>query len=108
MQTKIRLLSKEGGFCLAPPVGLEPTTCGLTEHESKSQRAKQDIKKRDWCFVFGDQLPTGFSKPIFAREIPLHRDANRENTAIQLPKQETTEPLFVPKIPKFPPIFLNG
>ena len=58
--------SEERGF-LAPPVGLEPTTCGLTEHESKSQKASQAIKKRGLCFVFGDLLPTDFSKQVFAK-----------------------------------------
>ena len=39
-------LAKASGFFMAPLVGLEPTTCGLTEHETAYERAKQPIKKQ--------------------------------------------------------------
>ena len=54
-------------FFMAPLVGLEPTTCGLTDHETKSQRAKQSIKNRDRSSVFGDHPATQARKPFFVK-----------------------------------------
>ena len=60
-------LAKASGFFMAPLVGLEPTTCGLTDHETKSKRAKQSIKNRDRSSVFGDHPATRLRKQPFAK-----------------------------------------
>ena len=54
-------------FFMAPLVGLEPTTCGLTVHETQSQRAKQSIKNRDRSSVFGDHPATRLIKQPLAK-----------------------------------------
>jgi len=60
-----------GGLFLAPLVGLEPTTCGLTEHVAPPQKAKQAIKKRDRCLVFGDHSATEIPKQVFSKMTSL-------------------------------------
>jgi hypothetical protein len=52
---------------MAPLVGLEPTTCGLTDHEANSKRAKQSIKSRDRPSVFGDHTATRLLKQALAK-----------------------------------------
>ena len=59
--------SFERGFFMAPLVGLEPTTCGLTDHETQSQRAKQSTKNRGRSSVFGDHPATRLIKQSFAK-----------------------------------------
>ena len=54
-------------FPLAPLVGLEPTTCGLTDHKTSPQKAKQAIKKRLCRPIFGDHSATTDQKTIFVK-----------------------------------------
>ena len=54
-------------FFLAPLVGLEPTTCGLTDHEPRPQKSKQAIIKPPCPFFFGDHKATTGSKVFFVK-----------------------------------------
>jgi len=71
---------------MAPLVGLEPTTCGLTEHETPHKKARQAIKKQEWCSVFGDHPATEAQKQPFAKMV--------------------SPPVSVPVLPFFPGRFL--
>ena len=56
---------------MAPLVGLEPTTYGLTDHEALSQKPKQAITKRDRRLVFGDHPATSDQKMLITKMAKL-------------------------------------
>jgi hypothetical protein len=49
-------------FFMAPLVGLEPTTCGLTDHEPRPQKPKQAITKPPCPTISGDHPATSDQK----------------------------------------------